>query len=204
MPFVPSPSVAKVALEFNWAGQNVATIWHCKHSAFPALADLNNLATHFGTTYWNSFLTSCGTNIALVRVLATDLSSPSAPQGSYVPAAPVAGTGAGGSVPLNVCWNFTKLTALRGRNYRGRLYMPGLLQSIVTAPGQGNLSTLGGIAAVILNRVTTMMIANWAAGVLSQFILGGPRPSGVFTPLTAVSTNDAIDSQRRRLIGRGS
>lgn len=203
-PFVPAPQCVKAALGFTWASQNVQTILHFLHATPPSVADMLALGTYLGTTYWNTFLSSCSTNIALQQVVVTDLTTNISPSAIYTPAAPVPGTGASSSVSLNDAWVFSKRTALRGRNYRGRLYMPGITSGVQTGAGTGDLTTLAGIASSMVSRLITSMLANWTFGVLSNWLGNIIRPSGVFTPVTAISVNNVLDSQRRRLIGRGN
>jgi len=40
--------------------------------------------------------------------------------------------------------------------------------------------------------------------VVSHFANGNPRVAGVATPINAYQVNSALDSQRRRLLGRGA
>lgn len=203
--FVPTNDCARVAVEGVWNGQQVAqTFWFTSATSPITQAMLIALATHVCNNWNASMLTAQSTGYALQRVTATRQNSSNDIQGVFTPSSPIPGTGGSPSVPLNCCWVFTYRTALRGRNYRGRGYQPGLINSILTNPGEGNLATLVGLAGNYVNWFITSGLAGWTWQVVSHWLNKSPRALGVYTPVTSVGVNAQLDSQRRRLIGRGS
>ena len=204
MAFVPALNTAKVVLEYTWSSQAVVQTFWMQYSASPSAADLQTIADHFRNNFNASMVTSQATSISLVRVTATRQDNANDIQAVSTPASPVPGTGSGDSVPLNAAWVFSYRTALRGRSYRGRGYQPGLLNSILTSPGIGNSAILTAIAANYVQWLITSVPAGWTWVVASHFHNKAPRASAVLTPIISVVVDTLLDSQRRRLVGRGS
>ena len=123
----------------------------------------------------------------------------------------VAGTGAAAEVPAGVALCVTLKTALAGRGYRGRCYLPGLDTTAVTA-ATGAIVAAANTAAV--NFVTAVQTALAASGITmaiaepprlgyTSLITGvviPARPAAV-TPLTSITTRSTtFRSQRRRAL----
>jgi len=129
--------------------------------------------------------------------------------GLVVPQVPTAGTdAAGGSqLPASASLAIKKSTGLLGRSGRGRWYWP---------IGSSGFLVDG-------NNVLPLVATNWAAalqlfqdaveatvhlpkmGIVSYFTGGVMRAAGQFEQITSWGASDTrVDSQRRRLAGRGS
>jgi hypothetical protein len=123
----------------------------------------------------------------------------------------VAGTGAAAEVPAGVALCVTLKTALAGRGYRGRVYLPGLDTTAVTA-ATGAIVAAANTAAV--NLVTEFQAALTASGI-TLAIAEPPRNAytslitGVViaqraataTPVASITTRSTtFRSQRRRAL----
>lgn len=204
MAFIPTTNCAKVAIEYLWEGQNcVMTLWFTR-SFQPDQAALDALAQYIGTNFVNMLIPSQASNCTFERCTATRQESANDIQGVFIPSVPVPGTGGLVSVPLNCSWVFTHVTTLRGRSFRGRTYPPGLTETILTSAGQGDSIILGGIAAGYLQWLITNPPPAWVWSVVSHFADHLPRAAGLATPIIQVAFDTLLDSQRRRLMGRGS
>lgn len=205
MPFIPSTQTAKAVIEYLWANQKVITsLWFRNEVAEPTQAELLALATYLGTTFFDALKGYLTTSIAMTRVTATSQATASDPQQAYTPPAPVTGLIASESMPMNTCCVLTHRTALRGRNYRGRTYQPGLPDNMRTSPGEANLTTLAAIAAVYVSGLVTNLPGPWDWVVVSHYLNKVARPTGLKTAITGVTVDTLLDSMRRRLYGRGS
>jgi hypothetical protein len=96
-------------------------------------------------------------------------------------------------------------SALSGRSFRGRNYIPCLTNSQVT----GNLIDVSWQGDII-NAYAELLFgggalpAGWVWVVVSRFTNNLPRVTGIFSEVFSVLVTDTIvDSQRRRLPGRG-
>lgn len=124
----------------------------------------------------------------------------------------VVGTGTPGgnadtpAAPGGTCLAVSFRSGLGGRAYRGRNYVSGLptghisgnqLDETVTNQLVDAYSALMTYILDDLPDAVHVVVSRWAAGV--------KRPTGIHTPVTTyLATNRDIDSQRRRLTGRGT
>lgn len=203
MAFIPIPSAAKVDIQGTWQSQQVKTVLHFGYITAPVESNLVDLATDVFQNFDAGLQSSRASNYSTDRVVATSQQSETAPVGVYLPSAPRVGTGGSTSVPLNAAWAFTHRTALRGRSFRGRTYLPGLTSSILDDAGEGDLATLAGIASIFVTHFITSPPSDWAWGVATRFTDHFPRAQGFLTPVIAVAVDTLLDSQRRRLKARG-
>jgi len=203
MAFIPVPNTAKVTLQWILSGQTIEiTLSFTRGSGWdtPGLALLAQDVKDWFTGAIRSLLTS---NIVLVNVNATDQSSASGPSYDLPVSSGGSGTAGGSPQSNNVTAAVKFITALRGRSFRGRNYWPSLSNSQV---GSSIDVTSGFQAAVVAAYATLSSYLTISGGehvVVSRFHNGAARGVGVTTPVTAYAMDSSIDSQRRRLSGRG-
>jgi len=118
---------------------------------------------------------------------------------------------AGESLPSHHCVLLNLKTATRGRYAQGRkFYSP-----IAEADHEDDVMDASGIALWAAVRTGILAAYNGLAGavvsddwehvVISRFADNAPRVAGVATPVTSyVFADNFVDSQRRRLTGRGN
>jgi len=166
---------------------------------------LLNLAIGWGAS-WGLFakpISPVELNLDYISVI--DLSAVGLAQLDHVFSQPNAGTLASPALPNHVTVATTHRTALRGKSFRGRSFWIGLAESQVTANtvASGTVSSIGIFweNARLLDSSPTADF--WRQVVLSYVSNGAVRATPVATPVTSFSTNPTIDSQRRRLPGRG-
>jgi hypothetical protein len=118
-------------------------------------------------------------------------------------ASAVPGDNEAGAFPNNVALCASVLTGFAGKSGRGRFYIPAIPtdaadQSRCTAP----YITL--VNAALLKLVDGSIFAGYQLGVYSTVSGGVPRETGLFRSASQVAARDnVLDSQRRRLPGRG-
>jgi len=123
---------------------------------------------------------------------------------------PVAGSAAGFPLPNNDSYVITFNTAARGRSGRGRNYILGLTTSdqltantVTSGFRTGLLAYYTALKALASENGAEMVVVSRFSGVDAD---GDPIPraEGVARAITSFSTADTtLDSQRRRLPGRG-
>jgi len=204
MAFIAVPDVAQVEMVYNWNGQKVQNVLHYYFPTGYNAALLNNLAVAVKDKWIAQLKAEMATQISLIEVKAIDLSDINGPTATISSGLPSAGTKAGTTMPNNVTCVITKRTALRGRSFRGRIYMPGLIFQ------QTNLNDLAaGVGATLVTKWSTFMTVTDALandhvlGVISRYTNNAPRATGIFTLVTHMTTGGVLDSLRRRLPGRG-
>lgn len=204
MPFIPVPSTVQAELVYTWAGETCENVLHFESGGAPAVDNMVELGSHL-IAWWNTNLKQyMNVSGSLVNVKLTDLNSAFAPAIDVVDGLPIIGTAAGDSLPNNCSCVFSKRTIFRGRSYRGRVYQVGLSEqhvtgnSVLTAPRNAILA-----AWELLMSFSTAS-ESWQMVVVSRFEDNLPRTTGLTTPVIAFTTDGVIDSQRRRLPGRGT
>lgn len=118
---------------------------------------------------------------------------------------PALGGVASEAAPNNVCIAVSFRTGVAGRSFRGRNYISGIPNSTI------NINVLSGTFGVDITDAYNLLLvgggalpANWVWVVTSYFTGGAPRAVGLTTPIMqAILTDTVVDSQRRRLPGRG-
>ena len=210
MPFVPVPNPAEAVLRYIWNGQQCAnTLGFSAVGGWNPIT-LTNLCAAL-QAWWESALQPHLSNtIALVEVSATDLTTATSPAIDLPVSPPSAGAALVNSVPNNVSIAVTFKTASRGRSFRGRNYVAGTPGTAVANNTYDGvfLANITNAYDQILSDVTAEVDADWV--VISRFSgvdASGkpiPRVTGIATKIISVGLFDnVVDSQRRRLPGRG-
>lgn len=203
MAFVPVPNVAEVELRYLLDSQHVENTLYYGLSTTVTLADLQALAADVAAVMVSSVMPLLSSFLTLNEIVVTDLSSSTGDQVSYNTGLPLAGSQTGDYLPANVAFAIGFKTTVRGRSYRGRNYVVGLVES------QANGNHIDATTRTnLVNAWQDLGAAGvpdaWTHVVVSRFTAGAPRVTGVATVVTEyVTYDDVFDSQRRRLPGRG-
>lgn len=203
MPFVPTPNCIQVELVHTWDGQVVENVVHYVRSAPWNLELMEEVAEQI-VTQWNSIMKPLmPTTVSLILIRLTDMSDQEGPVLNFASLLPILGTNVSASLPNNCSVTITKRTAARGRSRRGRIYQIGLTEASVVAnqvsgPAMaGYISFWTSIMALTITADEAIMVVN------STYSNGAPRSEGLATPVTNFTSDGFVDSQRRRLPGRG-
>lgn len=204
MPFVPGPDVAQVELVMSLDGQIIENTLYFQSSADLSIELMGDLANALLGWWEDQIAPGVSESLALTQVVVTDLSTQTSP-GILVPAVPaITGDGTSPALPNNVALVVSFRTAFRGRSSRGRNYVAGLQESQTTQShiDAGVADFFADAYAQLIGPGTLVAGLQW--GVFSRFTNGNPRTTGLFRPITSVTVVDnTLDSQRRRLPGRG-
>ncbi len=203
MPFTPVPNSAQYEIRMLWDNQEVEnTIW-VNHGADPTGTAIADMAEAIRIWYTNGVLANLSNQVRLVEVYGVDMSSQTGPTGTSVAPANQVGQVASPSMPNNVAMCVSFRTARRGRWFRGRNYVPGMAEDGVT----NNAFLASRTAAIVAayNSLIGVVADNGGTWVVaSRRVSNAPRLTGITEPVTAaLVTDDYVDSQRRRLPGRG-
>jgi hypothetical protein len=204
MAYIPAPQTVMAELRFLWSTQKVENVLYFQASGGLTTALMTTLGNNL-IGWWNTNFKPISSNILnLNEVFLTDLTTQTSPTVSVVTGLPSPGTDAAESMPFNVSLCFSFRTAGRGRTSRGRNYVPGLTEGKVN--GNGILSSYFTPATAayttLIGAGTFTPGLQWC--VVSRHFNGVPRTSALVQPITSVVLVDQIiDSQRRRLPGRG-
>lgn len=205
MAFVPVPNAAEVDIIASLFGQIVENTLTFVSTGTFSPTQLLQLATTVGGWWVANMLPNLSSDYIYLRTEAKDISSVGGatavnPTGVGTPGA------SSGSAPGGTAAAVSFRTAFGGRSYRGRNYIAGVPISQLV----GNQLFPGFLDAIVAvyNTLETALHADLPAAdwcVASRYTAGAPRVAGITTQIVAaVATNYDVDSQRRRLTGRGT
>lgn len=202
MAFIPFSRTVKAEMVYSQDGQVVENVLHFQREDPVTTSNMFNLAGDL-KTWWNTSVRPLVSNkVSLNTIRVTDLTTQISPGIEYTTGLPLTGAITLGAMPNNVTLSVKLITALRGRAYRGRIYHVGLYTTVVT----DNTITAAHQTALTSAYVVLTLPSSYSGytfGVASRQIGGAPRTDGVITPVTGMTINRTIDSQRRRLPERG-
>jgi hypothetical protein len=164
------------------------------------LAD--NIATEIETAWGLAVGVSGNINSAtgITRVDIRNLDEPSQPEYSGTVTGAV-GNGSAEMLPKQVSLVATLRTALAGRSYRGRVYVPGFTESANSAGGVASVTAMSIAEGLVGNIRSGMAGLDLLMGVVSTRFNGAPRLINVITDVVSVQVRDnQWDNQRRRNI----
>ena len=200
MPFQPVDATAQANIRAEYLGVPMENVLHFFTDESPItsslLVDLNsNLALAWQT----SVMPFLSNQYVMKEIYTVDLSVAAGAVATDTTLAGATGDLSANPLPGNVCFCVSLRTGIRGRSFRGRIYLSGLTEPDVT----NNLVD----GALVLNYVsglddlrTSMLGAGFPWVVVSRISGGVPRVSGVVTTISAVvAVDNRVDTQRRRL-----
>lgn len=203
MVYVPVPNTVKVALKGRIYDQlTINTLYFTSSSDIDA--DAMEVLVGDLFDWWSATMAPQTSNqFTLAGADCTDLSNDSAPSLELSPTTTTTGTYAGPSLPANATWSVKFTTQFRGRSFRGRNYVPAIPRDLAV---ENNVlvSWADAVTAAYNTMPGSISDPRWTWVVVSRYSNKQPRATGVVTPVReAVYADLRIDSQRRRLTGRG-
>ncbi len=209
MPTVGTPHCAKIAVGWTYLNTPIQAenIFHVQDSADTMFAD----PVGFCNSVWGHVLATLvpgsSTPIIFNSVGFEDIRT--VPFGGVsVGQTPTPGTHSGGGdvLPSDVCIAIKKGTGNLGRSGRGRWYWPLGVASDLVRPDEVAGAAITTILTALedFQAAVETIFATTKMGIVSYRVGGVPRGAGLFQQITSWSASDAfVDSQRRRLLGRG-
>lgn len=200
MVFVPASNVLQVEVRGTLNSIPVEITQYHAFSGSMVLADVEDLFDWYENIWLPDYLDPLSIEYKVTELYGTDLTTVSAPTYSRVFSPQLEGGVAAAGLPGNVAACISFRTIGRGRSARGRNYVPGILESDVT----GNTIDVGLLNALVAAFELMLGGGSYPAGwewiVLSRFLDGVARSSGLEqTILDVLSTTLTVESQRGRL-----
>lgn len=203
MAFIPIANCIKAELRLSWDTQEVENVFHFITPGAVTPGDLAAVAEGVEDWWMTNVRPQVPTTVIYRETYATDQSSATGGTFTASGASGSAGTDTGVSLPNNVTIAVSFRTAFRGRSYRGRVYHIGLQESQVTNNTVVS-STISGLASWYSELMTAANFGGCVLAVASRYLNNAPRVLGVATEvIDVVVADNVVDSQRRRLPGRG-
>lgn len=205
MPFVDTPNCVTVELRQLWRDQHVENVLAFSPAGETVIdiTTMTDLAAAVATWWTDQLANVICSDVSLVEVLVTDQTAEDAPVVTYTTDLPAPGLVAEESVPNSISLCASLRSIGRGRSSRGRFYACGLRASQLTDNAFD--SSYAGVYITEMEKLLDdEIIPDWELGIRSMRHNNAPRAHGVVNTVTNILCVDfVIDSQRRRLPGRG-
>lgn len=204
MEFAPAPGVAQFNLIYKTNGGTAENVIHVHKDSGAAWtsAELNTMNIAIGAWEQATGRAQRASDVENIEIIARDLTVQNGTESTY------GGEGfgliAGVSAPDNVTIAIKKETGMVGRSFRGRLYWIGVPLSKLSLDSLDGTYVTNVVAAC--NSLVTAInaVTGFHMCLLRGQYNGSRLDPRQEAPITKFSTVDTyIDSQRRRLVGRG-
>lgn len=196
MPTPAAPGIVALNAIWSLANENVENTFHYRVAGSITTAVLTAMAQTYDN-WVTAHAILFPTDAAFIKAYVEDLSSSAAPSIEWNPPAPIDGTDSGEALPNNVTWAVKRLTGLRGRANRGRIYWIGITAASLDPTSQ---QITVARANVRVTACEALMASQLSDNSAQEVILH--RALGTGTDVTAYAYADLfLDSQRRRLPG---
>ena len=203
MPFVPVPNTAKFSVVFDRGTEAMVNVFHFDRTGTWGLSELTSGAQTVLDWARTSLMPLLHNHVILNRVEARGLRAQEDVTVVVRPATAVTGGRALDLTPGNVAFAVTHVTGFTGRSARGRTFFGGLSEQDVV----GDRIVIGhanALTATLITLLNVMLSSNWRMVVVSYRTNRQARTQGFVYPIQSFKYTDTIlDSQRRRLPGRG-
>lgn len=187
-------------MQYTMTGSKVAAnVLHFRQPGAGSL-DLVNLGESLEGWHAAQLAGRQHVNVALNKIILTDLTSDTGQSIEYTTGLPNVGTLSGDPMPNQVAAVASLYTAFRGRSFRGRIFHLGLTEAQVAG---NHLATgiAGQLEAAYQGLILLTMVGNpdYQLVVVSYWRNKVLRSQGLATDVVRVSVNSRVDSQRRRM-----
>jgi len=205
MAFIPVPNTAELLIIGSWVGQEIVTTFNFKFPSPITIGQMTAMAIQGVLSWQDHIMPITSEKYGLTSCKCTDISSATGSVGQSFPGATISGTVGGPSVNLNAAMVISEHTLLRGRSYRGRIYVAGIPTAYLANAGQMGSAERATVVDAYTDFINDIEIAySCVHVVVSRRQDNAPLTTGIATEIESYSANIDLDSQRRRLVGRGA
>lgn len=202
-PFAPVDNTAKIEIRQRLSGQNILTRLFFQIDEQVQSGNLADLCEAVSQAWVDNFAPLVSVDLSLVEVYGLDVSQENGVE--HTVSTGGVGTLVQDALPNNVTLAVSFRTGRSGRSYRGRAFWPGLTENQVDS-NTVNTTTVNAIQDAWENFSIDVSsnAPGWYHVVASYCQDGEWLTTGEATRVTSyVIVDPIVDSQRRRLPGRG-
>lgn len=200
--FIPADKVARMEMVYSGPGGVAENVLNFEFEAQPTLSDLEALTAELEDWHSTLLYATQSEDISLILIRGRDLTEVDGSV-SEIPVDPVQTGGIGSRVlPSNATLAMKQVSGFAGRSKRGRTFHIGLTElqvvgdAIVEDRQADLLNAYDGL--LVGGSITVARLV-----VVSYCNLGNWRAAAAITPVNNFASDWVVDSQRRRLAGRG-
>jgi hypothetical protein len=204
MAFQPCPNTLELRIVGTLYGQIVMNVLHARYTTAPDLTQMNAIADSFGDWVTGPYATAQSSDLGYSAVIITDLATSGGLQVTKDL------TGLGGEISHPVKTNQDTFcvslhTGHAGRSFRGRTYILAVSNDAYVDANTISDAFVALYVSIFETLITTLHDeVSIDLAVLSRVSGGVTRANGLSTVVTdVIATDKTVDSQNRRLPGRG-
>lgn len=203
MAFIPVPNTVQAEVRMSLANQQIENVLYFSKAGGFDGSSLDALGIMLRDWWGGQYAYNLSNQISLREIYIIGLNSATDITHTTVPSGTIAGQNPSPALPNNVAFCVSFRTQYRGRSFRGRNYVAGLPEAGVTLSNV-EPNYVQQLVSAYNTLITDAANINWEWVVVSRYANKAPRTEGVTSAiLSAVAVDSVIDSQRRRLPGRG-
>lgn len=203
MAFQPAPGIVAVEMRGVLHGQRVENVLHFRAAGAISQESLQGLVNAIGELVSSEeYLAYWPNEFQWTEIYARDLTTAIGVQASDTTVAGSVGTG-GVGMPGNVTIAITLRSGLTGRSARGRVYWMGLTEGAIVGNAVSG-PVVAGYVDVLEDIRAEALLAGFELVVLSRQQAGVVLANAIGYDVVTIGATDLnVDSQRKRLAGRG-
>lgn len=204
MALKPVPNTMQVNVQYRLFGQVVENVYHVESPNGVDAQVLNDCMVQMAGWTANVLMPLLSQSCVFTGLVVTNLSIEGGGQVAFEQVGGLPGGQVAESEPGNVSYCISLRTARIGRAYRGRKYIAGI--PIDKRTGNTiNAGWAGSLVQAFQDLIATLQAINMFLVVVSRTLDLVERLVPVTETVISITTTDLfIDSQRRRLTGRGT
>ena len=204
MAFVPAPNTIQCDVLFMYFGQRVENVLHVQVPGGVDAATIDSTAEEVRDWVQASLLPLLVPAVSFIGVEAKNLSIEAGGTAFAAAIPPVLGGSVGDGMPGGTAFVVTLKTAQTGRSFRGRKFVFGLNRSQIVG-NQIGASYAADIVDAFNDLIAVLAAVSKLLVIVSRIQDKIKLTTAEVTPVTIASFADLdVDSQRRRLTGRGT
>lgn len=205
MAFQAVPDTCAINIRYTREGQQIENVLHATQDGGFALSDLEAIAAVVNTVVPTQWMPLMPDNITYQEVNVVDLSVEGGSQVTQSVVGGQAGSVGGIALPNSVTLAVRLRSGVGGRHGSGRLYWPAFAVDQVATTNSIQTTVVADIIEAIVALIDALEVIGAIVTIVSRYLANAQRPEGVpFVVNTVTVFDTTIDSQRRRLPGRGA
>lgn len=205
MAFQPAVNCAEVTVRGTQDGQQVENTFYGRFATAYDIVNIQALADAVDNWVGAHWLPALGSNFTYVETAVRGLNASIDLAAESNAHAGSGGITTGVGLPNNCTISVKRTTGFTGRGARGRVFVPGLKDTMLATENVLNVGVASAIVTALNGMRSAMDGVDWTEVILHRVAGGADLPTAViFTLVEYVMVNLTMDSIRRRLPGRGS
>lgn len=197
MPFQQVPQCVEVTIAMRQTGVPIINRFYIRIGATPTSTDLQDAAELVDAWITNHLAALHPTSLFYDTITVKDVHVANGTEYQLIPTSPH-GTSVGTPTPNNAAVVVSLRTALTGRNYRGRIYVGGLVTAYIQDATHVSEAAAASILSIYQELVDAIETATWQLAVVSRWLNNALRVIADVHAVVTLITNTTIDSQQRR------